>query len=268
MKISFFLFLLILNTSVIAETSNYGSSKEKVNQSEINWLLDRHNVQEARGGTTSGLEPEIDKVPSNYFIKLQNSKKQKEKDRFAILAMAGDYKANFEFTEIFGSNPNYSLDNPYKSWGTETIMVIQNSENFISLQHILVMFMKDKDGNIKGPYVQKHWRQDWIYEDKKILEFQGKNEWAVKRHENVKKSWSQAVYQVDDSPRYESYGIWVHEDGVSRWVSKSTKRPLPRREHTVRMTTTFFKVLIRYQFSHGAGLWKRIMTRFKLQKNI
>ena len=81
MKISFFLFLLILNTSVIAETSNYGSSKEKVNQSEINWLLDRHNVQEARGGTTSGLEPKIDKVPSNYFIKLQNSKKQKEKDR-------------------------------------------------------------------------------------------------------------------------------------------------------------------------------------------
>ena len=234
MKISFFLFLLILNNSVIAETSNYGSSKEKVNQSEINWLLDRHNVQEARGGTTSGLEPEIDKAPSNYFIKLQNSKKQKEKDRFAILAMAGDYKANFEFTEIFGSNPNYSLDNPYKSWGTETIMVIQNSENFISLQHILVMFMKDKDGNIKGPYVQKHWRQDWIYEDKKILEFQGKNEWAVKRHENVKKSWSQAVYQVDDSPRYESYGIWVHEDGVSRWVSKSTNRPLPRREHTVR----------------------------------
>ena len=88
--------------------------------------------------------------------------------------------------------------------------------------------MKDKDGNTKGPFVQKHWRQDWSYEDKKILEFQGKNEWAVKRHENVKKSWSQAVYQVDDSPRYESYGIWVHEDGVSRWVSKSTNRPLPR----------------------------------------
>ena len=234
MKIKLLVFLFVINNAVIAETNSYGSSKEKVNQSEINWLLDRHNIQEARGGTTSGLEPEIDKAPSDYFIKLQNSKKQKEKDRFAILAMAGDYRANFEFTEIFGSSPNYSLDNPYKSWGTETIMVIQNSENFISLQHILVMYMKDKDGNVKGPYVQKHWRQDWSYQDKKILEFQGKNVWAVKRHENVKKSWSQAVYQVDDSPRYESYGIWVHEDGVSRWVSQSTNRPLPRREHTVR----------------------------------
>ena len=234
MKIRLLIILFILNNSVIADTSNYGSSKEKVNQSDINWLLDRHNIQEARGGTTSGLEPKIDKSPSNYFVKLQNSNKKKEKDRLAILSMAGDYRANFEFTEIFGSDPNYNLDNPYKSWGTETILVIQNSENFISLQHILVMFMKDKDGNVKGPYVQKHWRQDWSFEDKKILEFQGKNKWAVQRQGDVKKTWSQAVYQVDDSPRYESYGIWVHEQGVSRWTSKTTNRPLPRREHSVR----------------------------------
>ena len=56
----------------------------------------------------------------------------------------------------------------------------------------------------------------------------------MKKQKNIKKSWSQAVYQVDDSPRYESYGKWVHEKGVSRWVSQSTNRPLPRREHSVR----------------------------------
>ena len=94
--------------------------------------------------------------------------------------------------------------------------------------------MKDKNGKINGPYVQKHWRQDWSYEDRKILEFQGKNEWNVEKHKNIKNTWSQAVYQVDDSPRYESYGIWFHEEGVSRWVSKTTNRPLPRREHSVR----------------------------------
>ena len=234
MKFIILLFSIFSCTLVIAEENNYSPIKEKINQSEINWLLDRHNVQEARGGTTSGLEPNIDTEPSDYFLKITNSNKKKEKDRFAILAMSGDHKANFEFTEIFGSNPNYELDNPYKSWGTETIVVIQNSENFISLQHILVMFMKDDDGNTKGPYVQKHWRQDWSYEDRNILEFQGKNEWAVKKQKNIKKSWSQAVYQVDDSPRYESYGKWVHEKGVSRWVSQSTNRPLPRREHSVR----------------------------------
>ena len=105
MKIRLLIILLFLNNSVIADISNYGSSKEKVNQSDINWLLDRHNIQEARGGTTSGLEPKIDKSPSNYFVKLQNSNKKKEKDRLAILSMAGDYRANFEFTEIFGSDP-------------------------------------------------------------------------------------------------------------------------------------------------------------------
>ena len=54
MKIKLLVFLFVINNAVIAETNSYGSSKEKVNQSEINWLLDRHNIQEARGGTTSG----------------------------------------------------------------------------------------------------------------------------------------------------------------------------------------------------------------------
>ena len=79
MKIRLLIILLILNNSVIADISNYGSSKEKVNQSDINWLLDRHNIQEARGGTTSGLEPKIDKSPSNYFVKLQIQIRKKKK---------------------------------------------------------------------------------------------------------------------------------------------------------------------------------------------
>jgi hypothetical protein len=234
MRLTLLLIVMVLNYSVNAEKNNYGLSKEKVNQSEINWLLDRQNIQEFRGGTTDGLDPDIDLNTSDYFQKLQSATNKKDKDRIAILAMAGDHKANFEFTEIFGSNPNYKLDNPYKSWGTETIIVIQNSENFISLQHILVMFMKDENGKINGPYIQKHWRQDWSYEDRKILEFQGENVWNVKKYKNVKNTWSQAVYQVDDSPRYESYGAWIHEEGASRWISKMTNRPLPRREHSVR----------------------------------
>jgi hypothetical protein len=39
--------------------------------------------------------------------------------------------------------------------------------------------------------------------------------------------------QVDDSPRYESIGTWVHVDGRHEWQSK-TDSPLPRREFTKR----------------------------------
>ena len=50
----------------------------------------------------------------------------------------------------------------------------------------------------------------------------------------AKGTWTQAVFQVDDSPRYESFGRWVHADGISTWKSGETWRPLPRRESSVR----------------------------------
>jgi hypothetical protein len=48
MRLTLLLFFMVLNYSVNAEKNNYGSSKEKVNQSEIKWLLDRHNVKNFR----------------------------------------------------------------------------------------------------------------------------------------------------------------------------------------------------------------------------
>jgi hypothetical protein len=43
----------------------------------------------------------------------------------------------------------------------------------------------------------------------------------------------QKVFQVDDSPRYESIGTWVHVDGRHEWHSECDS-PLPRREFTKR----------------------------------
>ena len=60
MRLTLLLIVMVLNYSVNAEKNNYGLSEEKVNQSEINWLLDRQNIQEFRGGTTDGLDPDID----------------------------------------------------------------------------------------------------------------------------------------------------------------------------------------------------------------
>ena len=84
--------------------------------------------------------------------------------------------------------------------------------------------------------VMKHWRQDWTFEDADLHTYRGENTWARKKRspKSVKGAWSQAVYQVDDSPRYEVIGKWSHQGGMSVWTSESSWRPLPRREFSVR----------------------------------
>jgi hypothetical protein len=47
-------------------------------------------------------------------------------------------------------------------------------------------------------------------------------------------SWSQSVYQVDDTPRYQGYGNWIHLPNFSSWEGNETWRPLPRREYSTR----------------------------------
>ena len=148
--------------------------------------------------------------------------------------MVGEYRVSFEFIETFGSINNYKLDNPYQSWGTEMVIVLNDEPNYISLQHIMMMYFKGEDGSISGPYIQKHWRQDWTYEDSKILNYRNDKIWDLLVVDDYQNTWSQSVYQVDDSPRYESYGMWLHSEEGSRWISKTTPRPLPRREFSVR----------------------------------
>jgi len=100
----------------------------------------------------------------------------------------------------------------------------------------MVMFVADRDGKVQGPFVQKHWRQDWRYEDTDLHVFVGRNRWVhvTRGADEVRGRWSQAVFQVDDSPRYEALGEWEHYGSYSAWTSERTARPLPRRETTVR----------------------------------
>ena len=69
---------------------------------------------------------------------------KKDLDRSAILAMVGTYKASFEFLETYGFDKGYKLDRPYQSWGTEFVFPIEKKEDFISLQHIMVMYFQHK----------------------------------------------------------------------------------------------------------------------------
>ena len=65
--------------------------------------------------------------------------------------------------------------------------------------------------------------------------FNGYNQWTYtkKPKSEVKGQWTQKVFQVDDSPRYEGSATWVHVDGKSYWENTTTA-PLPRREYTQR----------------------------------
>ena len=190
-----------------------------------------------RGGTSAGAPVILDTEPGAAWRALREpGLPARERDRRAILAMAGTFRVSFDFLEVVGFRPGFVPDRPYQSWATEYVAVVRDEPRFVSLQHLLVMFMKTKDGTIEGPFVTKHWRQDWRYEDTELLTYRGRNTWATARLSpaEVRGTWSQAVFQVDDSPRYESYGRWEHFGNVSTWRSATTWRPLPRREFSVR----------------------------------
>ena len=195
-----------------------------------------HSDNAPRGGTTTGPAVTLVDKPSTEWNLLQEKEISKqERDRRAILAMAGDYRVTFEFLETIGFKSDYKLDRPYQSWATERVYVLENRDKFVSLQHIMVMYFI-KDGNVEGPVTMKHWRQDWKYENRDIFNYVGENTWSKVKVPSSKLSgtWTQEVYHVDDSPRYASYGSWEHTDNFSIWTGNRSGRPLPRREKSVR----------------------------------
>jgi len=161
-------------------------------------------------------------------LRAQNKKKQ---DQDAIKNMCGCYEVTFNFTETF----NYSKDSLYKpsdtkiASGLEWAQLVEDSDDKIVIQHLLQV------GTPEAPYIVKHWRQDWLFENTDFYMFNGDNQWTYvsKPKKEVKNQWTQKVYQVDDSPRYEGSATWVHVDGKSYWENITTA-PLPRREYTKR----------------------------------
>ena len=199
--------------------------------------IEDEKLKTPRGGSTKGPAVNLDLSSSAAWEKLQEKGIGKfEKDRRAILAMLGEYRVYFDFMETMGFTEGYNPSRPYQSWATEFVTLVEDKKEFISLQHILVIFTENEDGSLSKPMVVKHWRQDWKYQDRNLNEYKGFNKWVNKRYPSfaVKGSWSQSVYQVDDSPRYQSYGVWNHQENLSSWKSKDTWRPLPRREFSIR----------------------------------
>jgi hypothetical protein len=160
----------------------------------------------------------------------------RERDRRAILAMAGTYRVTFDFLEVVPFSVRDKPTAPYQSWGTEKVYVDTDDGQSVSLVHILEMRIVQQDGSISEPMVTKHWRQDWQYQPTHIVEYRGRDRWQRRKLSAAesKGAWLQTVYQVDESPRYASIGRWGHSASFSHWLSAETWRPLPRREWSVR----------------------------------
>ncbi|MGD9850580.1 MAG: DUF6607 family protein [Nitrospirales bacterium] len=154
-----------------------------------------------------------------------------QRDRRAILAMAGNYRVTFDFRETVSFVEGYQLKKPYEADGHDIVRVIRDDGDVISLQHILVV-----DGIWEDQMPIKHWRQDWVYEPSQLFEYVGRHVWRTHQLDEAERrgNWAQLVYQVDDSPRYAAVAAWAHRHGESSWTSPATWRPLPRRERTKR----------------------------------
>lgn len=219
-----------------------------------------------RGGSTKGSEVTLLSGSKEAWKRLQEPGLDKlEKDRRAILALAGNYRVSFDFTETVGLVENFKPTRPYFSWGTENVTLLEDSGKFISLQHSLVMYFKDEKGETSGPHVMKHWRQDWSYEDSEMQVYQGDMTWKKTPTPAPQGKWTQAVFQVDDSPRYEVAGAWSHEGGLSIWRSDNCPRPLPRREHTIRKDYNVLEGI--HEISITPNGWVHVQSNRKLQAN-
>ncbi|MAE57767.1 MAG: hypothetical protein CME69_02740 [Halobacteriovorax sp.] len=229
--------LILISLAMLSMMSTQAKNQTE-NTEKKNWTFTRGLTDGTRGGTTQGVPVTYSTATTDSWRAVRaDNISEFERDRRAILALAGEYQANFEFIETMLLDTNLDFDTPYASWGTEFIKVVEDRGDFIALQHILVMKIKDPNtGDIIGPYVVKHWRQDWTWNPTEQLVFQGDNHWKVKKLSAAEGQgkWKWTVYQVDDTPRYSMLGSWNHLASASIYNSEFFSRPLPRREFSVR----------------------------------
>lgn len=168
---------------------------------------------------------------SIFFFLSSYAQNKKTKDLEAIKKMCGCFEVGFNFAETF----NYSEDSTYqpskikREKALEWVQLVEDEADKIVMQHLLIV------GRPSNQSIVKHWRQDWLYENVAFYMYDVNNHWKFMRmpKNKVVGQWTQKVYQVDDSPRYEGSATWVHIDGKSYWEN-TTDAPLPRREITKR----------------------------------
>ncbi|GAB3737214.1 DUF6607 family protein [Spirosoma lituiforme] len=155
----------------------------------------------------------------------------KPEDIAAIKGQCGCHDVSFLYAETFSPDKNYTFKDRYTAKGTELVFVDEesgpaNKSTKLVIQHLLV---------VNDTMVIKHWREDWEFQNTSLLKFDQNASWKRVKltPAQTKGQWTQKVFEVDDSPRYEGSATWIHADGRTYWES-TVDAPLPRREYTKR----------------------------------
>ncbi|MCU0444521.1 MAG: hypothetical protein MUE85_06345 [Microscillaceae bacterium] len=195
-----------------------------------------------------------------YCLSLTASIAQDKRDATAIKAMCGCYEVKFEFGETFSPQKDYKFYENYQSSGLEWVELVTDEKGKIVLQHLLIV-----EDSLGKKSIVKHWRQDWLYENTDFYMFDKENHWRFVKlpKDKVKGQWTQKVFQVDDSPRYEGSATWVHLDGRHYWEN-TTDSPLPRREFTKRNDYNVLKRRNRHEIAEWG--WLHEQDNEKIQR--
>ena len=161
------------------------------------------------------------------------------KDVDSIKKMTGCYKVTFQNAETFSLSEGYDYHDRFKSGPVlEWIFVDSEKRGKVSLQHL----------RLAGPSIIKHWRQEWVYEENSLFDYMGNDTWKPIMLDDDKSlgMWTQKVYQVDDSPRYECSAPWIRYAGKNFWEC-TANAPLPRREFKKRSDYDILKRTNRHE---------------------
>ncbi|GAB3510124.1 hypothetical protein GCM10027341_48140 [Spirosoma knui] len=150
----------------------------------------------------------------------------KADDVKAIKSQCGCHEVAFLYAETFAPEKSYTYKDRYSAKGLEWVFVDEELPGKLVIQHLLI---------VGDTIIVKHWREDWLYEYTSLLKFEQNASWkrVTLTPTQVKGQWTQKVFEVDDSPRYEGSATWIHADGRHYWES-TVEAPLPRREYTKR----------------------------------
>ncbi|AWV91078.1 DUF6607 family protein [Bradymonas sediminis] len=195
----------------------------------------------------------------------QQDRKSLERD--LIKSMAGCYTVDFQFAETFAPRGDYAFRERYHESAREYVFVLEETDDMVSLQHLLRVGNPKFDGVPGKTTMIKHWRQDWVFENREFMSYVKDFEWE-KLHlpeEVVRGIWTQKVYQVDDAPRYEALGRWVHQQGRHYWDGM-TDAPLPRRDRTTRDDYNVLKRDCRVEV-FADGSWEIDQDNRKIQRD-
>lgn len=165
-------------------------------------------------------------VISTLLLAVLGSNAQLQTGKKNIEKLCGCFDVEFKYAETFSPDNNYKFHERENLHGTEFVLPIETSDKKIVLQHLLV---------INDSTIIKHWREDWVFEQPTLLQYEGDKQWSkisLTSQETANK-WAQTVWETDDAPRYQGLSQWVNTDGKMFWQS-TVNAPLPRREYTTR----------------------------------